>query len=73
MKTNSYHLISSLIESTFMSQRSIKARQRIMQLNADYREEQDPQRKRNILWQLKNAQADLELVPASAYDQYSEE
>jgi len=72
MKLDGYSITSQLLEARFNLKSAAKARQTVTDLNSQVREEQDPQRKRELLFRLKQAQSNLALMPNKSYDMHTD-
>jgi hypothetical protein len=70
MKHNGYQIIHNLLEARFNLPSAKKARMKVVQLSAEYKQEQDPKKRTELLYRLKKAKSDLALMPNRAYGMY---
>jgi len=73
MKLDGYQIIQEVLEARFNLPSAKKARLKVANLKSQYAQEQDPQRRANLRWDLKKAQSDLALKSNSSYDHYRSE
>ena len=73
MKLDGYSIIHEVLEARFNLPSAKKARLKIADLKDQYAQEQDPQKRAELMWKLKKAQSDLALKPNRSYDHYRSE
>jgi hypothetical protein len=70
MKHNGYEIIHTLLEARFNLRSAKKGRRKIAQLTAQLKEEKDPRKRTQIIYQLRIAKSNLALKPNRSYSMH---
>ena len=70
MKLDGYRLVHKLLEARFNLPSSSKRRNKIADLKKQYAAEENAQKRRALIYQIKKAQSDLALRPTKAYSMH---